>query len=175
LNVLAVIPLAALLFGVLIQLTAGQVLSRRAKGWLAFICCLVGFAAIMAMIPTISSGKIIDVTLFSWDKGLPLQYHIDGLSIIFALMATGIGSAILLYSVAYMAHEQEGVTRFYALMLIFIAGLVNLVCSSNLLLIYLSWEVIGLCSYFLVGFWYKETKSVNGARKVLIMTHIPGY
>jgi multicomponent Na+:H+ antiporter subunit A len=42
-------------------------------------------------------------------------------------------------------------------------------------LIYLSWEVIGLCSYFLVGFWYKETESVNGARKVLIMTHIPGY
>ena len=174
-NVLAVIPLAALVFGVIIQLAFGRVLSRRAKGWLAFICCLVGFAAILTMIPTISSGKVIEVTLFSWDKGLPLQYHVDGLSIIFALMATGIGSAILLYSVAYMAHEQEGVTRFYALMLIFIAGLVNLVCSSNLLIIYLSWEVIGLCSYFLVGFWYKETESVNGARKVLVMTHIPGY
>ena len=174
-SVFAVFPLAVLLFGVIIQLTCGQFLSRRAKGWLAFICCLVGFAAIMTMIPTISSGKIIDVTLFSWDKSLPFQYHIDGLSIIFALIATGIGSAVLLYSVAYMAHEQEGVTRFYALMLVFIAGFVNLVCSSNLLLIYLSWEVIGLCSYFLVGFWYKETESVNGARKVLIMTHIPGY
>ncbi len=152
-----------------------RALSRRAKGWLAFLCCLAGFAAVLAMIPTIASGKIIDVTLLPWDTGLPLQYHIDGLSIVFALMATGIGSAILLYSVDYMASEPEGVTRFYALMLTFITGLVNLVCSSNLLLAYISWEVIGLCSYFLVGFWYKETAAVDGARKVLIMTHIPGY
>ena len=174
-NVYAVIPLAALLFGVIIQLIFAQALSRHAKGWLAFLCCLAGLAAVLAMIPTIASGKVIEVTLLPWDTGLPLQYHIDGLSIVFALMATGIGSAILLYSVDYMAHEPEGVTRFYALMLTFIAGLVNLVCSSNLLLAYISWEVIGLCSYFLVGFWYKEPAAVNGARKVLIMTHIPGY
>jgi multicomponent Na+:H+ antiporter subunit A len=145
-NVFAVIPVAALLFGVIIQLILAQVLSRRIKGWLALLFCLAGFAAVLAMIPTIASGKVIEVTLLPWDKGLPLQYHIDGLSIVFALMATGIGSAILLYSVDYMAHEPAGVTRFYALMLVFIAGLVNLVCSSNLLLVYLSWEVIGLCS-----------------------------
>ena len=174
-NVFAIIPLAALLFGVIIQLIFARVLSRRAKGWLALLCGLAGFAAVLAMIPTIASGKVIEVTLIPWDTGLPLQYHIDGLSIVFALMATGIGSAILLYSVDYMAHELEGVTRFYALMLTFIAGLVNLVCSSNLLLSYLSWEVIGLCSYFLVGFWYKQEAAVNGARKVLIMTHVPGY
>jgi multicomponent Na+:H+ antiporter subunit A len=174
-NVLSVIPVAALLFGAIIQLILARVLSPRTKGWLALLFCLAGFAAVLAMIPTIASGKKIEVTLLPWDTGLPLQYHIDGLSIVFALMATGIGSAILLYSVDYMAHEPAGVTRFYALMLAFIAGLVNLVCSSNLLLVYLSWEVIGLCSYFLVGFWYKEPASVNGARKVLIMTHLPGY
>ncbi|MEW5959602.1 MAG: NADH-quinone oxidoreductase subunit L, partial [Chloroflexota bacterium] len=94
---------------------------------------------------------------------------------IFALMAAGIGSAILLYCVHYMAHEAEGLTRFYTLLLTFIAGLVSLVYSANLLLAYLSWEVIGLCSYFLVGFWYKETAAANGARKVLVMTHLPGY
>jgi multicomponent Na+:H+ antiporter subunit A len=174
-DVFAVTPLAALLFGVIIQLIFAKALSRRVKGWLAFLCCLAGFAAVLSMIPTVASEKVIEVTLLPWDTGLPFQYHIDGLSIVFALMATGIGSAILLYSVDYMAHEPEGVTRFYALMLTFIAGLVNLVCSSNLLLVYLSWEVIGLCSYFLVGFWYKETAAVDGARKVLIMTHIPGY
>jgi multicomponent Na+:H+ antiporter subunit A len=174
-NLFAVIPLTALLLGALIQLVFSRVLGARAKGWLALLCCLTGFAAVTAMIPTIASGKVIEVTLFPWDAGLPLQYHMDGLSIVFALMATGIGSAILLYSVDYMAHEPHGVTRFYVLMLTFIAGLVNLVCSSNLLLAYVSWEVIGLCSYFLVGFWYQNTAAVNGARKVLIMTHIPGY
>jgi multicomponent K+:H+ antiporter subunit A len=91
------------------------------------------------------------------------------------LMATGIGSAILLYCVHYMETEHEGTTRFYALMLTFMAGLVNLVCSADLLLAYLSWEVIGLCSYFLVGFWYKDPAASNGARKVLVMTHLPGY
>ena len=174
-NLCAVLPPAVLFFGVIIQLIFARALSARAKGWLAFLCCLTGFASVLGMIPAIASGKVIEVTLFLWDRGLPLQYHIDGLSIVFALMATGIGSTILLYSVDYMAHEPEGVTRFYSLMLTFIAGLVNLVCSSNLLLAYISWEVIGLCSYFLVGFWYRETAAVDGARKVLIMTHIPGY
>jgi multicomponent Na+:H+ antiporter subunit A len=100
---------------------------------------------------------------------------VDGLSLVFVLMATGIGTAILLYCVRYMAGECEGVTRFYALMLTFMAGLVNLVCSADLLLAYLSWEVIGLCSYFLVGFWYKDPAASEGARKVLVMTHLPGY
>jgi multicomponent Na+:H+ antiporter subunit A len=100
---------------------------------------------------------------------------VDGLSLVFVLMATGIGTAILLYCVHYMAGECEGATRFYALMLTFMAGLVNLVCSADLLLAYLSWEVIGLCSYFLVGFWYKDPAASDGARKVLVMTHLPGY
>lgn len=60
-------------------------------------------------------------------------------------------------------------------MLTFMAGLVNLVCSADLLLAYLSCEVIGLCSYFLVGFWYKDPAASDGARKVLVMTHLPGY
>ena len=104
-----------------------------------------------------------------------MAYRIDGLAMLFILMATGIGTAILLYCIGYMAHESEGTTRFYTLMLVFIAGLVNLVCSANLLMAYLSWEVIGLCSYFLVGFWYRQQAAVDGARKVLIMTHLAGY
>jgi len=92
LSVLAVIPLAALLLGVIIQLTCGHFLSRRAKGWLAFICCLVGFAAIMTMIPTISSGKVIDVTLFSWDKKPSLSVSHRRVEYYLALIATGIGA-----------------------------------------------------------------------------------
>ena len=91
------------------------------------------------------------------------------------LIGTGMGSAILLYSVGYMAEEEEGTTRFYVLMLVFIGGFVILVCSANLLMMYFAWELIGLCSYFLVGFWYKQQAAVDGARKVLIMTHLAGY
>lgn len=171
----ATLPILILLTGALVQLLVGHIESARLKGWLAFAAGLGALAAVVAGVPSIWQGQPLTAGPFLWDQGVPILYHVDGLSLIFALMATGIGAAILLYCVRYMEHEPQGVTRFYALMLVFIAGLVNLVASANLLLAYLSWEVVGLCSYFLVGFWYKSTAAANGARKVLLMTHLPGY
>jgi multicomponent Na+:H+ antiporter subunit A len=167
--------MGALGVAILLQFALGKSVSARAKGWLAFVACLAALGGMLAMLPAVSQGQSVDSGILPWDHGVILQLHLDGLSLVFGLMATGIGAAILLYCVGYMAHEPEGVTRFYALMLTFIAGLVSLVCSANLLMVYLSWEVIGLCSYFLVGFWYKESAAANGARKVLVMTHLPGY
>jgi proton-translocating NADH-quinone oxidoreductase chain N len=174
-NLLVALPTGALGVGILLQVILNRVISAKWKGWLAFLSGACALAFTLVLIPGIVQGSAFDQTLYVWDQSIPMQYHVDGLSLIFALMATGIGSAILLYCIDYMSHEKEGLTRFYVLMLIFITGLVNLVFSANLLGIYLSWELIGLCSYFLVGFWYKETKATNGARKVLVMTHIPGY
>ncbi len=174
-NQYVVLPLEALGIGILLQIILNRASSPKLKGWLAFLSGAFALAGTLALLPSVMQGTAIDKTLVLWDQNIPLQYHVDGLSLIFALMATGIGSAILLYCIHYMAHETEGTTRFYVLMLTFIAGLVNLVYSANLLLVYFSWEVIGLCSYFLVGFWYKEPAAANGARKVLVMTHIPGY
>jgi multicomponent Na+:H+ antiporter subunit A len=74
-----------------------------------------------------------------------------------------------------MAHEPEGTTRFYAMMLVFIAGLLVLAGAADMLGAYLAFEVIGLCSYGLVGFWYKQKEAVDGARKVLVITHLAGY
>jgi multicomponent K+:H+ antiporter subunit A len=172
---LAAAPLLALLTGVLLQLTLGRILSPHAKGWLAFFSGLTALAGALALLPSIAAGRVVAGTLAPWDISMPFRYHVDGLSLVFVLMATGIGTAILLYCIHYMAAEREGTTRFYALMLIFMAGLVSLVSSADLLLAYLSWEVIGLCSYFLVGFWYKDPAASDGARKVLVMTHLPGY
>jgi multicomponent K+:H+ antiporter subunit A len=168
-------PLVTLLIGVLLQLLLGKSLSRPAKGWLAVLTGLAAFVGSAALVPTVARGTAIQGRFFLWDAMAPFSYHVDGLSMLFLLMATGIGTAILLYCVRYMAYEAAGTTRFYMLMLTFIAGMVNLVCSANLLLAYLSWEVVGLCSYFLVGFWYREQAAADGARKVLVMTHLPGY
>ena len=172
---LAALPLGALTAGALLELLLGRVLSPRAKGWLAFGSGFTALLGALGLIAPIAARSALEGTFIPWDRGVPLRYHVDGLSLVFVLMATGIGTAILLYCVHYMAGEREGATRFYALMLTFIAGLVNLVCSADLLLAYLSWEVIGLCSYFLVGFWYKDPAASDGARKVLVMTHLPGY
>ncbi len=173
-NTLASFALAALLAGVIAQLLLGKFLSPRGKGWLAFIFGASALALVIAMAPAIIQGETFDVNLLPWQAESAFSLHVDGLSLVFGLMATGIGTAILFYCIDYMAHE-EGTTRFYALMLTFIAGLLSLVTARSLLMAYLSWEVIGLCSYFLVGFWYKEPAAANGARKVLLMTHIPGY
>lgn len=172
---LAVIPVAALGVGILLQLALGGFLSNRWKGILAFLAGLSSFIAILGIIPLVHANGFIEENLFVLDRNIPFQFHIDGLSLLFGLMASGIGTAILFYCIQYMSHEKEGTTRFYGLMLTFITGLIGLVFSENLLAVYISWELIGLCSYFLVGFWFKQEAAVQGARKVLVMTHLPGY
>ena len=167
-------PVCALLVGVLLQVILSRVLSSKGKGWLAFGSSLAALAGVLFLWPVTQQGNVLEVRFLDWDGPITLAYHVDGLSQLFALMAVGIGAAILLYSIAYMAHDRSA-TRFYILMLVFIAGLVHLVYSSDLFLVYLSWEVIGLCSFLLVGFWYRQKEAAAGARKVLVMTHIAGY
>ena len=169
------LPTSVLFVGGLLEIVLARVLSRAAKGWLAFLASVLALIAVFALMPPIIHGDVLTASLFDWDAGNALVYRVDGLSVLFMLMGAGMGSAILLYSVGYMEEEEEGVTRFYVLMLVFIAGFVMLACSANLLIVYFSWELIGLCSYFLVGFWYKQQVAADGARKVLIITHIAGY
>jgi multicomponent K+:H+ antiporter subunit A len=164
----------SLLAGVLLQLLLARALSPRAKGVLAVLGCVPALAAVLALFPTIRGGNALDLRLFSWDGPLSLVLHVDALSILFAFMGTGIGAIVLIYSVSYMA-EDKAATRFYALMLTFICGLVGLVFSANLFLMYFCWELVGLCSFGLVGFWYRNQEAVSGARKVLLMTHLAGY
>lgn len=169
------VPTAVLFSGAVLEIVLARILPRAAKGWLAFLIAAVALVAVLAMIPDVNHGEVLTATWFDWDYGVPLTYRVDGLSILFMLMGTVMGSAILLYSVGYMEEEAEGTTRFYVLMLLFIGGFVMLVCSDNLLLAYFAWELIGLCSYFLVSFWYKQQAAADGSRKVLIMTHLAGY
>jgi multicomponent Na+:H+ antiporter subunit A len=172
---LVFLPTGVLFAGALLEIVLAGRLSRAAKGWLAFLAATLALLAVLAMMPAAVHGEVLTATWFDWDAGIPLTYHIDGLGILFMLLGTGMGSAILLYSVGYMEEETEGTTRFYVLMLLFIGGFVMLVCSANLLIAYFAWELIGLCSYFLVGFWYKDQAAADGSRKVLIITHLAGY
>lgn len=167
-------PLAILFGGVLLQLILAGVLTARAKGWIAFLSGVGALAGVLAIWPMIFAGRAFNLTFGHWDGPIQLAYHVDGLGFLFALMGAGIGSAVLLYSVGYM-EKEKGATRFYSLVLIFIAGLIHLVYTSDLFLVYLSWELVGLCSFFLVGFWYRDREAAAGARKVLTMTHLAGY
>ena len=172
--ILVLSPMAILLAGVLLQGVLAGVLTARAKGWLAFVSGMGAFVGVLAAWPTILAGHVLDVRISHWDGPAQFAFHVDGLSMLFAIMGTGIGTAVLFYAVAYM-EEEKGTTRFYSLVLIFITGLLNLVYTADLFLFYLSWELVGLCSFLLVSFWYTNPDSAYGARKVFTITHLAGY
>ncbi len=171
---LILIAPCSLLLGALLQLLVARLCSARTKGILAFLSCVPAIFAVVGIMNSVRSGQAVDLTLFQWDSPLVLVLHVDALSVLFAFMGACIGGLVLLYSIAYMAHDKAA-TRFYCTMLIFIGGFIGLVYSANLFIFYLCWEVVGLCSFSLVGFWYTNPEAVNGARKVLLMTHIAGY
>lgn len=172
----ASLPIALLLAGFVLQLLCARWLSPVGKGVLATLACGAAFTASLALMPAVLAGQAPLASLLPhWDGPLALSLRVDGLALLFMLMGTFTGFAILLFSVRYMADEPHGTTRFYATMMIFVAGLLLLAGAADMLGAYLAWELIGLCSYSLVGFWYQQTAAVNGARKVLVITHLAGY
>ena len=172
--VLLLLPSSVLGVGALLQILGAPFLSSRGKGVLATLCSVPALGGVLALLPIIRTGGTLHVSLSPWDGPLTVVLHADALSALFACMGTLLGAIVLLYSIGYMAHDRSA-TRFYATMQVFIAGFVALVYSANLFLMYLCWEVIGLCSFSLVGFWFRQKEAVEGARKVLLMTHVAGY
>jgi NADH-quinone oxidoreductase subunit L len=92
-----------------------------------------------------------------------VTWYLDALSLLMTLVITGVGFLIHLYSVEYMAGD-EGYARFFAYMNLFIASMLILVLADNLLLLYLGWEGVGLCSYLLIGFWYRDARNGTAAQ-----------
>ncbi|MGD0683188.1 MAG: proton-conducting transporter membrane subunit [Terracidiphilus sp.] len=172
-NLILIAPYS-LLLGAALQILVARLLNARTKGILAFLTCLPAVASVAMLVGSVKTGQAIERTVFNCNGLLNVIFHVDALSVLFALMGTGLGALVLLYSIGYMAHDKAA-TRFYASMLVFIAGFVGLVYSANLFVFYLCWELVGLCSFSLVGFWYTNREAVAGARKVLLMTHIAGY
>ncbi len=98
-------------------------------------------------------------------------YRVDELSLIMGLIVTGVGALIHLYSVGYM-HGDSGYWRFFSYLNLFIFMMLNLVFGDNLLVLFLGWEGVGLCSYLLIGFWYTDLKNCAAANKAFIVNRI---
>jgi NADH-quinone oxidoreductase subunit L len=98
-----------------------------------------------------------------------IAFYLDPVSLLMLLVVTFVGFLIHLYSVEYMRND-EGYARFFAYMNLFVASMITLVLANNLLLLYLGWEGVGLCSFLLIGFWYREPQNVRAAGKAFIVT-----
>ena len=109
----------------------------------------------------------MSVSSFQADIG----FYLDALAVVMVLVITFVAFLIHLYSTEYMEGD-EGYSRFFAYMNLFVAAMVTLVLADNLLLLYLGWEGVGLCSYLLIGFWYTDPVNGRAARKAFIVTRV---
>ena len=138
---------------------------------LAVLFALAGGVAAVAMITQRSEVNVLSLPLggvFGHVTFLP-----DGLAVFLAVVATVIGSLAVIFSVDYMRGERQ-LGRYYAYVLFFIGAMVGLVLSSNLLLVFVFWEITALCSYALISFYNDDPKAVAAGVKALIVTQIGG-
>jgi NADH-quinone oxidoreductase subunit L len=103
---------------------------------------------------------------------IPFSFQIDALTSLFLLIITGIGFLIHVYSSAYMHEENEGFGKFFAYLNLFIFFMLILVMGSNFFMMFIGWEGVGLCSFLLIGFWFKNRDYVGAAKKAFIMNRI---
>lgn len=121
------------------------------------------------------AARAIHKDLFSWVPvdGLQVDFslQLDQLSVCFALLITGVGSLIHIYSVGYMSHDP-GRRRFFAYLNLFLAAMLLLVLANNYLVLYLGWEGVGLASYLLIGFWYHKPTAATAAKKAFVVNRV---
>jgi NADH-quinone oxidoreductase subunit L len=165
--------------GFLVLALAGR---RLSKATIALVGAgSVGLSAILTFliglrfITVPPAGHAFTQTLWTWmqfDGYAPaISFSLDPLSLVMIFVVTFVGFLIHLYSVEHML-EEEGYSRFFAYMNLFVGSMLTLVLADNLLLLYLGWEGVGLCSYLLIGFWYKDPANGLAARKAFIVTRI---
>src|SRR5574340_64105 len=141
----------------------------------------IGLSAVITMLVAtdfvIASpvGQPYSEVLWTWINVAGFQpnigFYLDALSLVMILVVTFVGFWIHLYSAEFMMHD-EGYGRFFAYMNLFVASMLTLLLADNLLLLYLGWEGVGLCSYLLIGFWYRDPVNGSAARKAFIVTRV---
>lgn len=133
-------------------------------------------AAIVVALPIISGdAEVIVHEVYTWmavgSFNSAFGMYLDGLSVVMILVITGVGFLIHLYSTGFMI-DDPSYSRFFAIMNLFVAAMLVLVLADNLLLLYLGWEGVGLCSYLLIGFWYQDPANGFAARKAFVTTRV---
>jgi NADH-quinone oxidoreductase subunit L len=141
----------------------------------AFLVAMTGVAKLWALpVADIGQGALID-PVFSWISVGPLQLdftlRLDALTSVMLFLVTGVGSLIHLYSVGYMEDDAD-ISRFFAYLNLFVASMLILVLADSLAVLFIGWEGVGLCSYLLIGFWYKDMENADAGQKAMIVNRI---
>ena len=171
---LVLVLLLAPFLGFLFNVFLGKKAGKSIVGIVGTLSVAVSFAVTLYLFGNAGQEPIV-VHLFDWMSierfDVSFGFLIDQLSILWLLFVTGIGSLIHLYSISYM-HDDEKMHSFFAYLNLFIFFMITLVMGSNLLMMFIGWEGVGLCSYLLIGFWYKNQDFNDAAKKAFIMNRI---
>lgn len=173
LSMIILLPLLGFVFTGLLR----NKLSKNILGIFSSGTILIAFGLAVKLFFTLTGSvqKSFNHTYFDWIKAgdivIPFNIQLDPLSILMTLIITGIGFLIHIYSIGYM-HEDEGFGRFFAYLNLFIFFMLLLVLGGNLLITFIGWEGVGLCSFLLIGFWFKTPEYNAAAAKAFIMNRI---
>lgn len=171
------LPLLGFLINGLVGLSSASWRQQKTLiGTIATLSVFVPFLISLLLFTGISADSPASIyKLFTWIEAgsftSDIAWRVDQLSIIMALVVTGVGSLIHLYSMGYMK-EDEGYWKFFTYLNLFIFAMMNLVMGNNLLLLFLGWEGVGVCSYLLIGFWYGDMAKSSAAKKAFVYNRI---
>ena len=162
--------------GFLINVFFGKSLGKTVSGIIGTLSVAISFATSIYFFDALAANPNgFQISLFDWIQisnfKVDFGFLLDQLSILWLLFVTGIGSLIHLYSISYM-HDDENMHKFFAYLNLFVFFMITLVVGSNLLVMFIGWEGVGLCSYLLIGFWYKNQDYNDAAKKAFIMNRI---
>ncbi|HXE11214.1 MAG TPA: NADH-quinone oxidoreductase subunit L, partial [Bryobacteraceae bacterium] len=162
--------------GALILALAGRALSRRMVASIGVGSVAIATVISLAIVPAaLALPAPYTQVLWTWIDVAgfrpEIAFYLDPVSLLMIVVVTFVGFLIHLYSAESM-EEGEGYSRFFAYMNLFVGSMLVLVLADNLLLLYLGWEGVGLCSYLLIGFWYKDASNGLAARKAFIVTRV---
>src|SRR6185295_9894481 len=182
---LALIPLLPFL-GFVVNATMGRRLPKAISGGLAslvmlasFVVSVIGVMKLVALAPEARAAQMPEV-IYTWiasgDLKVDLGFRLDQLSAVMILVVTGIGSLIHIYSTAYMHDEVDSeFARYFSYLNLFAAFMLVLVLGANFPLMFVGWEGVGLCSYLLIGFWFKKKSANEAGKKAFVVNRIGDY
>src|SRR4029450_505268 len=177
---LALIPLFPFA-GFVVNATLGRRLPKSVSGGLASLVMLASFAiSVMSVLQVAGrpgEERAIQEVLYTWiasgDLKIDVTFRVDTLSAVMILVVTGIGSLIHIYSTAYMHDESDSeFARYFSYLNLFASFMLVLVLGANLPVMFVGWEGVGLCSYLLIGFWYKKKSATDAGNKAFIVNRI---
>ncbi|OZM57778.1 Na+/H+ antiporter subunit A [Lottiidibacillus patelloidae] len=161
------------LFALIIPLLRTK-LSNIHLGWFVLAVPVLLFTYFISFLEKMIQGEKIHSTL-NWIPSLDINFVfvIDGLSMLFSLLITGIGSLVVLYSIFYL-NKKENLGHFYFYLLLFMGAMLGVVLSDNIFVLYMFWEFTSISSFLLIGFWFHREKSRYGALKSMLITVFGG-